>query len=71
MIILNTVNDMRVKIEFEVELPNIPHTEDELEDFLRYEFRDNGSLEGNNPFNKAQIGGVDPIFGTFEVTEET
>lgn len=60
---------MKVKIEFEVELPNIPHTFDELEDFLRYEFRDNGSLEGENPFNKARTQ-VSPIFGTFEVSEE-
>jgi len=60
---------MKVKIEFEVELPDVTHTFDELEDFLRYEFRDNGSLSGGNPFYKAKIY-VAPIFGTFEISED-
>lgn len=45
----------KVKIEFEVEIDddNIKqYSEDELEEFLRFEFRDNGVLSGDNPFNK-------------------
>lgn len=35
---------MKVKIEFEVELPDVEHTEEQLEEYLRYHFRDNGSV---------------------------
>ena len=41
---------MKVKIEFEVELNDIEHTEEELEEYLRYTFRDNGSMSTKNPF---------------------
>ena len=53
---------MKVKIEFEIDIKDIDHTEEELEDFLRFEFRDNGVLSGKNPFKGES---VDPIFGTF------
>jgi len=56
---------MRIKIEFEVELEDVEnHTEKELEEYLRYYFRDNGSLSTKNPFEKQ--GEPDPVFGTFE-----
>jgi hypothetical protein len=55
---------MIIRIEFEVEVPDIEHTEKELEDFLRFSFRDNGYLEGSNPFIKQ--GQPEPIFGTFD-----
>ena len=55
---------MKVKIEFEIELPDIEHTEDQLEEFLRFEFGDNGVKDSRNVFNEAE--GVEPIFGTFE-----
>ena len=54
---------MRVKIEFEVEIPDIHHTEDELEAYLRYHFRDNGELSLPNPFNDLEEPA--PVFGTF------
>jgi hypothetical protein len=54
---------MRVKVEFEVEIADIPHTEDELEAYLRFYFRDNGELALNNPFE--DLGEPDPVFGTF------
>lgn len=58
---------MRIKIEFEVEIPdNIEHTDNELEEFLRFEFRDNGSMSGDNPFKKLYI---EPVFGTFYWSE--
>jgi hypothetical protein len=56
---------MKIKIEFEIELPDIEHTEDELEEFLRFEYRDNGRLNGMNPFNNIKCN-MDPIFGSFE-----
>ena len=55
---------MKVKIEFEVELNEVEHTEEELEEYLRYTFRDNGCMSGKNPFYGQQE--PEPIFGTFE-----
>ena len=56
---------MKIKIEFEIELPDdIEHTEDELEEFLRFQLGDNGILSGKNPFS-AKCN-TDPIFGTFK-----
>ena len=56
---------MKVEIKFEVELPDVAHTEEQLEEYLRYEFRDNGVLGSGNPFD-IRGKGCDPIFGTFE-----
>jgi len=59
---------MKVKIEFEIELPDdIEHTEDELEEFLRFRLGDNGIMSGKNPFDsKRPRCNTDPIFGSFE-----
>lgn len=57
---------MKVKIEFEVELPDVEHTEEQLEEYLRYHFRDNGSVSTKNPFEVASKREPEPIFGTFE-----
>lgn len=57
---------MKVKIEFIAELPDIDCTDEELEEFLRFELGDNGRMNTNNPFN-GNI--VKPIFGTFEWEE--
>jgi hypothetical protein len=55
---------MKVKVEFEIEFDEIEHTEEQLEEYLRFMFGDNGVMSGNNPFNvKGQ--NVDPIFGSF------
>lgn len=40
------------------------YTEDQLEEFLRYTFRDNGFMSSKNPFYGQR--NVEPIFGTFE-----
>lgn len=56
---------MKVEIKFEVELPETEHTKEQLEEFIRFEFRDNGRLSGDNPFNKKGQS-CQPIFGTFE-----
>ena len=61
---------MKIKIEFEIELEDVEeYTEDQLEEFLRYNFRDNGCMSSENPFY-GQIS-VEPIFGTFEWEELT
>ena len=55
---------MKVKIEFEVELNEVEHTKEQLEEYLRYMFKDNGKMSTKNPFYKQ--GEPEPIFGTFE-----
>ena len=57
---------MKVQVTFEVELPKIKSTEEQIEEFLRFEYRDNGVLSGDNPFSKRGIR-VKPTFGTFEI----
>lgn len=60
---------MRIKIEFEIELEDVEgHTEEQLEEFLRFEFGDNGHMSSLNPFYGK--GSTDPIFGTFEWSYE-
>jgi Tfp pilus assembly protein PilP len=56
---------MKVKIKFEVELPEVEHTKEQLEEFIRFQFRDNGVMKRNNPFD-SRVKSCDPIFGTFE-----
>jgi hypothetical protein len=52
---------MKIKIEYEVELPDIRHSENELEDFIRFETGDNGRIKSSNPFLGESL---EPIFGT-------
>lgn len=54
---------MKVKIQFEVEVPDKQCTPNELEAFLRFSFHDNGELSGRNPF--IDDGAPEPIYGTF------
>jgi hypothetical protein len=56
---------MRVKIEFEVDVPPVVGTEQELEDWLRFVYNDNGSINSDNPYFVA-CGEPDPVFGTFD-----
>lgn len=53
---------MRIKIEFEVEIPDIPHTESELEEYLRFTYGAIASMRLGNPFNDYD---AETIFGTF------
>ena len=56
---------MRIKIEFEVEINEVDnYTYEQLEEYLRYSFKDNGSISIKNPFYEQ--GEPEPIFGTFE-----
>lgn len=54
---------MRIKIEFEVDVPDIPHTEEELDIYLAYTYGVKGSIKISNPFNKT--GQPDVIPDTF------
>ncbi len=53
---------MRIKIEFEVEIPDIEHTENELEEFLRFTYGAISSMRLENPFNYYD---ADAILDTF------
>lgn len=53
---------MRVRVEFEIKLPDIDN-EERLEEFLRFSFGDNGFMDAGNPFTGNH---VEPIFGTFD-----
>jgi len=56
---------MRIAVKFDIELPRIerPATDAEIEEWLRFELHDNGSMRMANPFADRA---VEPIFGTFE-----
>lgn len=56
---------MRIKVEFEVELGDIPtpYTNEDLDLYLRYSFREISTLALNNPFNV--LDEPQPVFGTF------
>jgi len=58
---------MKVEIKFTVKLPDIPHTDEQIEEYLRFAFGDNGSMSGTNPF--VELPTPEPIFGTFEFEE--
>jgi hypothetical protein len=56
---------MRVKIEFEVDVPPVVGTEQELEDWLRFVYNDNDTINSDNPY-LVSCGEPDPVFGTFD-----
>ena len=43
---------MRIKIEFEINLPDIEYNVKDLDEFLRYKYGDIFSMKGDNPFEK-------------------
>lgn len=60
---------MRVKIEFEIELPDVKHSKKQLEEYIRYHFRDYWSLSGDNPFYRFEEehgGEPEPVYGSFK-----
>lgn len=59
---------MRIKIEFEIELPDIESTEYELDAYLRYSYGDNCSVAIANPFNV--LGEPVIRYGTFTWNRE-
>ena len=60
---------MRIKIEFEIKLDTdgIEYTKRDVHEFLRYAFRDTGSIPMSNPFVDAEE--PEPIDFTFEWRE--
>jgi len=55
---------MRVRIEFEVEVPDVGATEEQIIEWLRFECHDNGSMEMSNPLLDKD---PTPSLGSFEV----
>jgi hypothetical protein len=53
---------MKVKVEFEVNIPVEGATEEQIEEWLRFSFGDNGVMENKNPLSNFE---PEPIFGTF------
>ena len=55
---------MRVKIEFEVEVPDdIPFVESDLDQYLGFHFEEHGSLTKKNPFyNEGKPAQIDGTF---------
>lgn len=54
---------MRIKIELEVDVPDIMHTESELEEYLEYSYGERGSIRQGNPFY--ETGDPEIVNGTF------
>ena len=57
---------MKVEIKFKVDVPDVGATEQEIEDWIRFSFGDNGQIDGLNPLLD-QHGDAEPIFGTFGI----
>lgn len=57
---------MRVEIKFEVEVPDVGATDEQVEGWLRFGFGDTGSIDCDNPLLE-QIGDPEPVFGTFDI----
>lgn len=55
---------MKIKMEMEIELIDVKHTEDELTEYLMFLFRDRNTISSNNPFHK--YSDQEPIHVTFE-----
>ena len=52
----------RIYIVFDVEVPDVEHTDEQLEEWIRFELGDNGHMKANNPFEGHE---PEPVFGTF------
>lgn len=52
---------MRVYVEYEIEVPGVDASDEEIEEWLRYETNDNGCMSTKNPLYHTPI---EPVFGT-------
>ena len=52
----------KIHVEFDVELPGLAKDK-EVEEWLRFELGDNGTISLDNPLEKFE---VEPIFGSFD-----
>lgn len=57
---------MTIKITFEVELPSISHTDEDLINYLEYQFKARTSIKESNPFYKNEED-LQPKFETFKI----
>jgi len=53
----------RVTVEFDVELPVTKVSGQQIDEWLRFELHDNGSISADNPLSDYE---VEPIEGTFQ-----
>ena len=54
----------KVRVTFDVELPNIEATDEEVEEWLRFNLHDNGSMSMKNPLADEE---VEPVFPSFYI----
>ena len=55
---------MKIRVSFDINIPDeYEDCHESIEEFLRFEYRDNGVMSGDNPLRN-EI--VEPIYGTFE-----
>ena len=61
---------MKIKIEFEIFIEDVPHTPLELSEYLMFAYGQTGTLRYENPFNLAARKGKriidEPIWDTFK-----
>jgi len=57
----------KVTVSFDVIVPDVEHTSEELEEWLRFEFGDNGNISLSNPFEACGFS-AEPEHKTFTVT---
>lgn len=59
---------MRIRVTFEVQVPNdVLFTDHQLEEWLRWSFRDSGEITQSNPLEKKDPE-PSPVAGTFDYT---
>ena len=57
---------MRLKVEFEIDVPNgVVFTDEQMDEWLRWAFRDIGTIQQNNPLEQAYPD-PEPVPGTFD-----
>ncbi len=55
---------MRVRVTFDVDVPDeVQATDEEIEEWLRFNLNDNGSMSNKNPLATRE---VTPVFPSFE-----
>lgn len=57
---------MRVKVEFEVDVPDVEATEEDVIEWLRFSFHDNGDMKIANPLSSKE---PEPVSGTFDLMD--
>jgi hypothetical protein len=58
---------MRVRVEFDVEIPEVGATDDQIIEWLRFNLHDNGSMRIDNPLGHAE---PEPCRGSMEILDK-